>query len=46
MINEYRNEKIIKTGNPFNLISIFRNAVTREPIEINADMQFAAMTAL
>lgn len=35
-------DKTIKTGNPFNLISIFRNAVTREPIEITADMQFAA----
>ena len=46
MINECRNEKIIKSGNLFKLISIFRNAVTREPIEINADMQFAAMTAL
>ena len=28
--------KKIKTGNPFNLISIFRNAVTREAIEITA----------
>ena len=46
MINEYRNEKTIKSGNLFNLISIFRNAVTRELIEITADMQFAAMTAL
>lgn len=35
-------EKTIKTGNPFNLVSIFRNAKTREPIEITADMQFAA----
>ena len=32
-------DKTIKTGNPFNLISIFRNAVTRVAIEINADMQ-------
>lgn len=34
--------KTIKTGNPFNMVSIIRDAMTREPIEITTDMQFAA----